>query len=221
MTGMKASSYVAEHVVRYAIDHTTPPDPLLAELAERTVELTGDDAHLQISPEQGPLLTMLTQLAGARNAVEVGTFTGYSSICIARGLAPGGRLTCFDVNEHWTSIARDYWQKAGLADRIELRLGPALRTLAELPETESIDFAFIDADKPNYTNYYEMIMPRLVPGGLIVVDNTLRRGRVADPAQDDELLRVTRAFNDVVIADERVTTVLLTFADGLTLIRKR
>jgi Predicted O-methyltransferase len=218
---MKASAYAAEHVVRYAVDHTTPPDPLLAELAARTVELTGDDAHLQIAPEQGPLLTMLTQLAGARNAVEVGTFTGYSSICIARGLAPGGRLTCFDVNEHWTSIARDYWRRAGLADRIELRLGPAARTLAELPETESIDFAFIDADKPNYPTYYELIMSRLVPGGLIVVDNTLRRGRVADPAADDELVRATRAFNDLVIADERVTTVLLTFADGLTLIRKR
>lgn len=218
---MKASAYTAEHVVRYAIAHTTPPDPLLAELAERTVELTGANANLQISPEQGPLLTMLVQLMGARNAVEVGTFTGYSSICIARGLAPGGRLTCFDISEEWTAIAREYWAKAGLADRIELRLGPAADGLAELPETESIDFAFLDADKPGYPAYYELLVRRLVPGGLLVADNTLRRGRVADPACDDEQVRATRAFNDLVIADERVTTVLLPFADGLTLIRKR
>lgn len=218
---MKASAYMAEHVVRYANAHTTPPDPLLAELAERTLELTGDHANLQIAPEQGPLLTMLVQLMGARNAVEVGTFTGYSSICIARGLAPGGRLTCFDVSEEWTAIAREYWARAGVADRVELRLGPAARTLAELPETESIDFAFLDADKPGYPTYYELLMSRLVPGGLIVADNTLRRGRVADPAADDELVRATRAFNDLVIADERVTTILLPFADGLTLIRKR
>jgi caffeoyl-CoA O-methyltransferase len=221
MAAMKASAYMAEHVARYALEHTTPPDPLLAELAERTVELTGGDAVLQIAPEQGPLLTMLAQLMGARNAVEVGTFTGYSSICIARGLAPGGRLTCFDVSEEWTAIAREYWKRAGLADRIELRLGPAREALAELPETESIDFAFIDADKPGYVDYYELIMARLVPGGLIVADNTLRRGRVADPADDDELVRATRAFNDHVIADERVTVILLPFADGLTLARKR
>jgi caffeoyl-CoA O-methyltransferase len=218
---MKSSAYIAEHVARYAVAHTTPPDPLLDELAAETRELTGDDAGLQISPEQGPLLTMLTQLTGARQAVEVGTFTGYSSICIARGLAPGGRLTCFDINEEWTAIARRYWARAGLDDRVELRLGPAAENLAELPEAETIDFAFIDADKGGYPTYYEMILRRLRPGGLIVVDNTLRRGRVADPACDDEIVRVTRRFNDLVAADDRVTTVLLTFADGLTLIRKR
>ncbi|MEV5412638.1 O-methyltransferase [Thermopolyspora sp. NPDC052614] len=220
---MKSSAYLADHVARYTLAHTTPPDPLLEELAAETHALTGDNAGLQISPEQGPLLTMLTQLAGARNAVEVGTFTGYSSICIARGLAPGGRLTCFDISEEWTSIARRYWARAGLDDRVELRLGPAARNLAELPETETIDFAFIDADKGGYPTYYELILARLVPGGLIVVDNTLRRGRVAEApaAGDDPIVRVTREFNDLVIADDRVTTVLLPFADGLTLIRKR
>ena len=207
-------------IASYIAERTAPPDEVLIALQARTAEL-GRAAGMQIGADQGALLTLLTRLVGARRAVEVGTFTGYSSICIARGLAPGGRLTCFDVSEEWTAIAREYWARAGLADRIELRLGPARQTLAELPETESIDFAFIDADKPGYVDYYELIMSRLVPGGLIVADNTLRRGRVADPADDDELVRVTRAFNDHVIADERVTVILLPLADGLTLIRKR
>lgn len=218
---MKSSAYIAEHVARYAVAHTTPPDPLLDELAAETRELTGDDAGLQISPEQGPLLTMLTRLTGARQAVEVGTFTGYSSICIARGLAPGGRLTCFDINEEWTAIARRYWARAGLDDRVELRLGPAAENLAELPEAETIDFAFIDADKGNYIAYYEAILEHLAPRGVILVDNVLWGGAVADPAATGDDVEAIRRFNDHVVADPRVDQVMLPIADGLTMITRR
>ena len=141
---------------------------------------------MQVSADQGALLTILTRLAGATFAVEVGTFTGYSSICIARGLQPGGRLLCCDVSEEYTAIARRAWERAGVADRIELRLAPALETLRALPAGETIDVAFIDADKPNYVNYYEELLPRVRRGGLILADNTLWSGRVADAAADDD-----------------------------------
>ncbi|MBP2703309.1 O-methyltransferase [Microbispora sp. RL4-1S] len=212
-------AFIAHDVAEYASAHTTPPDDLLASLAEETRRQTGDRSGMQIIPEQGVLLTMLVQLAGARRAVEVGTFTGYSSICVARGLPEDGRLLACDVSEEWTSIARRYWDKAGLTGKIELRLGPAADTLRALPEEELFDFAFIDADKPAYPVYYEEILRRLAPGGLITVDNTLQSGRIADPSAEGNVPAM-RAFNDLVAADSRVTTVLLPFADGLTLIRK-
>ena len=217
---MKSLSFLNADIAAYTVAHTTPPDELLRELTEETIRATGDRIALQISPEQGPLLTMLTRLAGARNAVEVGTFTGYSSISIARGLVPGGKLTCFDVSEEWTSIARRYWDRAGLSDRIELRLGPAADSLAALPREETIDLAFIDADKPAYITYYEALLPRMRPGGIILADNVLRHGAILDPDSPDEGVRVMRRFNDLTASDERVTTIMLPIADGLTLIRK-
>lgn len=216
---MKVAQFTDPAVAEYVAAHSTPPDGLLRALAEETYRLVGERIRMQISPEQGTLLTMLVSLAGARRAVEVGTFTGYSSICIARGMPTDGRLIACDISDEWTAIARRYWQKAGLADRIELRLGPAAETLRALPREEWIDFAFIDADKASYPVYYEEILPRLAPGGLIVVDNTLQGGGVTDPSAGGNVPGI-RTFNELVVNDPRVTSVLLPFADGLTLIRK-
>ncbi|NUR87548.1 MAG: SAM-dependent methyltransferase [Nonomuraea sp.] len=204
-------------VAAYVLDHSTGPDPLLAELAAETLAATGDAAGMQISADQGSLLTMITQLVSPKVAVEVGTFTGYSSICIARGLS-GGRLHCFDVSEEWTSIARRYWEQAGLADRISLTIGPAAETLAAFEEP--VDLAFVDADKGGYPVYYELLMERLRPGGLLLADNTLRRGYVADPAHEEPTTVEIREFNALVAEDPRVSAVILPVADGLTLIRK-
>lgn len=216
MIHMKAT-YLDPAVGQYILSHTTMADALLDELAAETRAATGDVANMQISPDQGRFLTMVTQLVAPAVAVEVGTFTGYSSLCIARGLA-GGRLYCFDVSEEWTSMARRYWERAGVAGRITLTLGPAVETLDALDER--IDLAFIDADKAGYPAYYEMIMSRLRSGGLIMVDNTLWSGHVADPSYEDDQTRAIREFNDLVMNDPRVTTVLLPVADGLTMIRK-
>jgi caffeoyl-CoA O-methyltransferase len=174
---------------------------------------------MQIGADQGTLLTLLAATAAPRLAVEVGTFTGYSAICLARGLAPGGRLICCDISEEWTSVARRYWQDAGLADRIELRLGPALDTLRALPPGPDIDLAFIDAHKPEYVGYWEEIVPRTRPGGLILADNTLWDGEVVRP--ENETARLVAAFNDHVAADDRVEQVMLPVGDGLTLARRK
>ncbi len=190
---------------------------LIAETKTRA----GDFAGMQIAPEQGAFMTILTRLLTVRSAVEVGTFTGYSALSIARGLAPGGRLLCCDISEEWTALAREAWAKAGVADRIELRIGPALDTLRALPTEPTIDLAFIDADKGNYANYYEELLARLRPNGAILVDNTLWRGTVIDATSQDQNLLAIRAFNDLVAADDRVDTVLLPISDGLTLLRKR
>jgi caffeoyl-CoA O-methyltransferase len=176
---------------------------------------------MQIGPEQGTFMTLLTRIGGARRGIEVGTFTGYSSICIARGLAGGGRLTCCDVSEEWTSLARAYWDKAGLADRIELRLGAALGTLRALPAEAAFDIAFIDADKGGYAGYWDEIVPRMKPGGVVLVDNTFAGGRVTDPASDSPTAQAIRRFNDHAAADDRVDLVMLPVGDGLTLARRR
>lgn len=213
------SFLLSPQIHAYLVAHGTPPDPVLEELARET-EQVGPLAVMQVAPEQGALLTLLTRLTGARRAIEVGTFTGYSSICIARGLPEEGRLLCCDVSEEWTAIARRYWEKAGVAGRIELRVAPAAETLRALPEREEWDLAFIDADKPGYPVYYEEILRRLRPGGLILADNVLWMGRVADPSADDDATRAIRAFNDLVVRDARVEQVMLPVSDGLTLIRK-
>jgi caffeoyl-CoA O-methyltransferase len=215
---MKAT-YLDPAVGQYLLAHMTEPDPLLDALAKETREAT-TRAIMQVSPDQGRFLTMMAQLTGARNVVEIGTFTGYSSICLARGLPPGGRLTCFDVSEEWTSIARRHWEAAALTDRIDLVLGPAADTLSRFPADPPIDLAFIDADKPNYPVYYDLVMSRLAPGGLILADNTLWGGQVADPFDDEPGTCAMREFNDMVLADPRVTTLMLPISDGLTMIRK-
>ena len=214
------SFLLPEPIADYVLTHTEPPDQVAADLAERTRGL-GDVAGMQVGVDQARLLTSLTRFAGVTRAIEVGTFTGMSSLAIARGLAPGGQLLCCDVSDEWTSIAREAWAAAGVADRIELRLGPAGDTLRSLPADPVIDLAFIDADKPGYVDYFEALVPRLRPGGLVIADNTLWSGAVADPAKDDEWTEALRRYNDLAVSDERVDTVLLPLADGLTVSQKR
>ncbi|GAA4586501.1 caffeoyl-CoA O-methyltransferase [Actinoplanes octamycinicus] len=204
----------------YLLAHSTPADAVLRELAAETeASLPPEYVEMQIAPDEGALLTMLVRLTGVSNAVEVGTFTGFSSICIARGLRPGGRLLCCDVSAEWTKVAQEYWVKAGVADRIELRLAPAIETLRALPADPVIDFGFIDADKISYPAYYEELLPRLRPGGLLALDNVLRGGRVlhaTDPAD-----RAIAQLNDRIVGDERVDSVMLPVRDGVTLVRRR
>jgi caffeoyl-CoA O-methyltransferase len=210
---------VTPEINDYLLAHSEPADDVLRELAEETQRELGGRAAMQISHDEGELLTMLVRLTGARQAVEVGTFTGYSSICIARGLPDDGHLLCCDVSEEWTAIARRYWERAGVADRIELRIAPALETLQGLQAGRDLDFAFIDADKTGYASYFEEIVARVRPGGLIVLDNMLRHGRVLDPQNDDD--RAIDALNDALLADERVDVVLLPVRDGVSLARVR
>jgi caffeoyl-CoA O-methyltransferase len=216
----RRSEQLSEALHEYVVAHSTQPDEVLRDLADETLRACGDDAGMQIGPEQGTFMTLLAQLSGAKTAVEVGTFTGYSSICVARGLGDGGRLLCCDVSEEWTSIARRYWERAGLTDRIELRLGPGEQTLAALPAETSFDFAFIDADKTGYVQYWDLIVPMIKPGGVILVDNTLSHGRVVDLTEQGETVQSIRRFNGHAVADPRVALVLLPIGDGLTLARK-
>ena len=206
-------------IARYIAEHTAPPDAALRALQDRTSAL-GGAARMQIGADQGALMTLLTRLVDARQAVEVGTFTGFSSICIARGLAPGGRLLCCDVSEEYTAIAKEAWVEAGVADRIELRLAPALQTLQALPPDPTIDLVFIDADKGGYASYYEELVPRVRSGGLLLADNTLWSGRVVDGSATDDDTTAIRAFNDRVAADDLVDSFILPVGDGLTLILK-
>lgn len=205
----------------YLLAHSTPADDLLRDLAAETVEAYPDAAVMQISHDEGEFFTMLVRMLGAKNAVEVGVFTGYSSICVARGLAEGGRLIACDVSEEWTSIARKYWERAGLTDRIDLRIAPAIETLRALPADPVIDFAFVDADKEGYPDYYAELVPRLRPGGVIALDNVLRSGRVIDESFDSEADIAIRRINDIVVADDRVDSVMLPLRDGVTLARKK
>jgi caffeoyl-CoA O-methyltransferase len=204
----------------YVVAHGTPPDRVQRDLIEETHSALPRAAGMQIGSDQGTFLTMLVKIIGVRAAVEVGTFTGYSSLAIARGLEPGGRLLCCDVSDEFTSIARRYWRLAGVDDRIELRLAPALETLQSLPATAHLDFAFIDADKGGYASYWAELVPRMRPGGVIAVDNTLWSGRVLDAAATGDTGAII-AFNDLVRDDDRVEKVILTIGDGLTLARKR
>lgn len=204
----------------YLVAHSAERDAVLSQLATETASRFPDAAGMQIGPEQGTFMTLLTQLTGARRALEIGTFTGYSAICIARGLGASGRLTCCDVSEEWTSLARKYWELAAVADRIDLQLRPALETLRAMPAAETFDLAFIDADKTGYISYWDEVVPRIRPGGAILVDNTLSHGRVIDSANDDPNVQGIRDFNDHAAADKRVTLVLLPIGDGLTLARK-
>jgi predicted O-methyltransferase YrrM len=197
------------------------PD-LFRALRAETGRLT--NGHMQIAPEQGPFLALLVQLLGAKNCLEVGTFTGYSSLWVASVLPPDGKLICCDVSAEYTALARKYWALAGLAGKIDLRLGPALDTLDALlagGRAGLLDYAFIDADKANYDAYYETCLRLLRPGGLVAIDNTLWDGKVADPRVNDPDTVAIRELNKKLHADSRVSLSLLPFADGLTLALKR
>ncbi|MCH8213161.1 MAG: class I SAM-dependent methyltransferase [Proteobacteria bacterium] len=206
----------------YLLDVSLREPDVLRRLREETAKIPA--AAMQIAPEQGQFMALLVELMGARKAIEVGTFTGYSSLSVALALPPGGRLVACDVNEEWTAVARRYWAEAGVADRIDLRLAPALETLDGLiaeGEAGTFDFAFIDADKAGYDAYYERILTLLRPGGLVSVDNVLWSGRVIDTAKQDSDTRAIRAFNEKIHADPRVSLSLVPIGDGLTLARKR
>ncbi|GID94461.1 O-methyltransferase [Amorphoplanes digitatis] len=204
---------------QYLLSHSTPPDEITADLIAETRAVLPGDAVMQVAPEQAAFLRLLTGLIGVRNAVEVGTFTGLSSLSIARGLADGGRLTCFDISEEFTGIARRYWKRAGVDDRIELRIGPAAERLRELPAEPHLDLVFVDADKGGYPAYWNELVPRVRPGGVLLIDNVLWSGEVVDPR--DENGRAIAAFNDLARDDDRVELVILPIADGLTMARRR
>jgi caffeoyl-CoA O-methyltransferase len=216
----RRSQFIDAVIDGYAAAHSTPPDAHQLELQHVTQEKTGRAAEMQIGDDQAVLMEMLVRAMGATRAVEIGTFTGYSALAVARGLGPGGRLLCCDVSEAWTSIARQAWQKAGVADRIELRVGPGLETLRSLPPGEQFDFAFIDADKTGYAQYYEEVLIRLRPGGLILLDNMLQGGHVADDLVHDENVAAIRSLNDAIAADPRVKVVLLPVGDGVSFVQK-
>jgi predicted O-methyltransferase YrrM len=195
---------------------------LLRQLREETGRMP--HAQLQLAPEQGQLLALLVKLIGARRTLELGVFTGYSSLWVALALPPDGKIIACDVNAEWTATARQYWEAAGVAEKIDLRLAPALETLDHLigaGQAGTFDFAFIDADKGNYANYYERALTLLRPGGLIALDNTLQDGRVADPAAQGTNVNAVRDLNARLHTDERIDLSLLPIGDGLTLARKR
>ena len=205
-------------LLAYVLEHSDPLDDVQKELIAETRQL-GPIARMQIAPEQGPLLTLLVRLIGATRVVEVGTFTGLSSLALAKGLPRSGTLVCFDVSDEWTSMARRAWRAAGVDSRIELRLGDARQTLRSLDDEGPVDLAFVDADKDGYTDYLELLLPHLRSGGLLVFDNTLSRGAVLDDQAQGNAAAI-RAFNLRLAADRRLEKVLLPIGDGVTLARK-
>jgi caffeoyl-CoA O-methyltransferase len=212
------SFIVQPEVEHYAEEHSTPPTDLFARLAEETRAKT-IAPQMMVGQLEGHLLAELVRIARATRVLELGTFTGYSAISMALALPPGGRVVTCDVNEKTTAIAKRYAEEAGVADRIDFRLGPALETVGGLDGP--FELIFIDADKPNYVNYYEATLPLLADEGLMIADNTLWSGQVADSENHEESTEAIRAFNARVRDDERVENVLLTVRDGMNLIRKR
>jgi predicted O-methyltransferase YrrM len=213
---------LTDEIRAYLIQHTLRESPLSARLRAETAKM--ENAEMQIAPEQGQFMQLLVELVNARRALEIGTFTGYSALCVASALPSDGRLICCDISKEWTDIARRYWAEAGVADKIDLRLGPALATLDDLlaqGAASSFDFAFIDADKENYDNYYERVLRLLRPGGLVTLDNALKNGRVVQPAPDDADARAMDDLNRKIQHDERVTASLVPIGDGLLLARRR
>ncbi len=212
------SFVVDSDVERYAEEHSTPAGDLFERLAAETRAKTSSP-QMMVGQLEGRFLAELVRLSGAHRVLELGTFTGYSSISMALALSDGGRVVTCDVNEETTAMARRYAEEAGVVERIDYRLGPALETISELDGP--FDLIFIDADKDNYVNYYEATLPLLADDGVMVVDNTLWSGRVADPEDDEESTRHIRALNERVRDDPRVENVLLTVRDGMNLIRRR
>ena len=207
---------VTQEVVDYLARHARQ-DAVLERVARETAEMPR--AEMATTPDEAALLTLLARLVGARRALEVGTFTGYGAISIARGLAAGGQLTCLELEERYAAIARRNLEEAGVAERVKIIVGPALESLRAMPADPTFDYVFIDADKTGYPDYYEELVPRLLPGGLLLIDNVLLRGRVTDP--QDERERIVDTLNDRVTADTRVDSVMVLVADGLTFVRRR
>lgn len=212
--------FMDQAVVVYAERFSAAPDEIQRDLIETTRALGDDVAIMQIGPVQGAFMTVLTRVLQPRLAVEVGTFTGYSALAVARELPPGARLVCCDLSEEWTAVARRFWERAGVADRIDLRIGPALDTLRALPFDPPVDLAFIDAAKAEYVDYYEELVPRLSERGVILVDNVLWDGLVADPERGDATTEALRAFSAHAAADPRTTVALLPVGDGLSMITR-
>jgi caffeoyl-CoA O-methyltransferase len=213
------SDVVDDQMATYIADHSSRPSAVQRQLMAVTEERTGGHSRMQIGGDQGSFFEMLTRSIGVRSAIEIGTFTGYSALSIASGMAPDGRLICCDINETWTAIAREHWELAGVADRIDLRIAPAIETIASLPAELRFDLAFIDADKTSYASYYEALLPRMNPNGVMLVDNTLWSRRVLDDVADDADTSALRAFNRMVAADSRVTCVIIPMGDGVTMIQ--
>lgn len=213
---------LGETVRQYLLDKAVREPDILHRLREETAELSG--ARMQIAPEQGAFMTMLAELLAPRRAVEIGVFTGYSSLCVAMGMPEDGQLFALDRNEDTAAIARRYWQEAGVDDKITLKLGDGVDSLNDLISEQGeggFDLAFIDADKGNYATYFEGCLRLLRPGGLILVDNVLWSGRVADEEDQDNLTKAIRAFNDKLAQDERVSICMVPIGDGVTMARKR
>jgi caffeoyl-CoA O-methyltransferase len=208
-------------VETYVRDHLNPPaDQVMARLTEATVARFGGRSSMSIGEDQGRLMQLLVELIGARNVVEVGTFTGTSALWLARGVGPEGTVTCFELHPAVIEVARTAWKEAGVDDRISVVIGPALDGLRELPTDRSIDVAFVDADKTNYRSYVELLLERVRPGGLILVDNTLWGGAVVDPAVNDESTTAIRELNDWLTTLDDVEVVILSIGDGLTVVRR-
>ncbi|MFD6470026.1 O-methyltransferase [Streptomyces goshikiensis] len=214
------STKITDELYQYMLAHNPPLDEIQRGLVETTYAKFPDAAGMQSAQEQGPLLAFLVRLTGARHIVEVGTFTGFSALSMAQALPAGGRLITCDVSEEWTAYGREAWQAAGVSDRVELRISPALDTLRAMPEEPHIDMAYVDADKESQIGYWEELVPRLRPGGLIVTDNTLFHGSVLDENATGSAAGV-QAYNRHVAGDARMDSVLLAISDGLTLSRKK
>jgi len=213
---------LTDSLYEYLLSVSLREPDLLRRLREETAALP--NARMQIAPEQGQFMALLVQLTGAKRCLEVGVFTGYSSLAVALALPDDGRIVACDVSEEWTTVARRYWSAAGVAHKIDLRLAPALETLEGLlatGEAGSFDFAFLDADKENYLRYYELALELVRPGGLIVADNTLWSGRVIDLSNDEAATVALRRFNETLHTDDRIDLSLVPVGDGLTLARKR
>jgi len=211
--GLEPTAELLDYLHRYGARTDPVLDRVRAETAERP------DAEMQIAADQGALMELLVRLIGASNALEVGTFTGYSAICIARGLAEGGRLTCLELSEEFAAIAQRNIDDAGVGDRVEIRTGPARESLEAIPAAPAFDFAFIDADKTGYPDYYELVLARMRPGGLVLLDNMLQGGRIVSP--DTESTRVIDALNRRIHDDDRVDMAMTIGSDGLTFVRVR
>lgn len=219
---MILKTFLPEKIDQYVRNHSVRESDLLRRLREET--LNTPEPQMQITPEQGKFFSLLVKLLGAVNTVEIGVFTGYSSLCVAQALPSNGKIIACDISKEWTSVARRYWNEAGVAHKIDLRIAPAVETLQQLiheGKENFFDFVFIDADKENLDIYYELSLRLVRRNGLIAIDNTLRGGEVLNSASDDQRVMVTRSLNNKIIADTRVEACLLPLADGLTLVVKQ